>query len=229
MLSIAKVQGQLSLTVRDHGKGFDVMSAQNQGNTHFGLFSIRERMEGIGGHFEIVSSAQQGTIARLLLPLESTPIANESASPGGASSITRIESPDRPWVRILMVDDHPLVRQGMRGVVEGVDNMQVIGEASNGKEAVALSLSLRPNVVIMDVNMPVMNGVEATRLIKAQCPGITVVGLSVNNDRQVQAAMKAAGASAYLTKDVAPELLCNVISEALGLKTKGDRPLEPVA
>jgi CheY-like chemotaxis protein len=81
----------------------------------------------------------------------------------------------------------------------------------------------------MDVNMPVMNGVEATRLIKAQCPGITVVGLSVNNDRQVQAAMKAAGASAYLTKDVAPERLCNVISEALGLKFGGPESLQSVA
>ena len=120
-----------------------------------------------------------------------------------------------------MVDDHPLVRQGLRGVVEGFDNMQVIGEASNGKEAVDQALSLRPNVVIMDVNMPVMNGIEATRLIKAQCPDITVVGLSVNNDRQVQAAMKAAGASAYLTKDTAPELLCKVISEALGLQFGG--------
>ena len=84
-----------------------------------------------------------------------------------------------------MVDDHPLVRQGMRGVVEGLNNMQVVGEASNGKEAVEQTLSLRPNVVIMDVNMPIMNGVEATRLIKAQRPDVIVVGLSVNNDRQV--------------------------------------------
>jgi DNA-binding NarL/FixJ family response regulator len=113
--------------------------------------------------------------------------------------------------------------------VEDFDNMQVIGEASNGKEAVEQTLRLRPNVVIMDVNMPIMNGVEATRLIKAQCPDVIVVALSVNNDRQVQAAMRAAGASAYLTKDTAPELLCKVISEALGLQFGGSESLQSVA
>ncbi len=228
-LAINIVQGQLSLTVSDKGDGFDVMTTQTPGDTHFGLFSIRERMEGIGGLFEIVSTPQQGTIARLLVRLEPIPISSDRPSPGEAPALARIESSDAPGVRILMVDDHPLVRQGMRGVVEGFANMKVIGEASNGKEAVELALNLRPNVVIMDVNMPVMNGVEATRLIKAQCPGITVVGLSVNDDWQVQAAMKAAGASVYLTKDAAPELLYQVISEALGQKLKGDMPLPSAA
>jgi PAS domain S-box-containing protein len=228
-LAIAKGQGQLSLTVSDGGKGFNVASAQSAADTHFGLFSIRERMEGIGGHFEIHSTPQQGTMARLHLPLGPSLMASDSPSVSEPLAPVRSAACGTPCVRILMVDDHPLVRQGMRGVVEGFDNMQVIGEASNGKEAVEQTLSLRPNVVIMDVNMPIMNGVEATRLIKAQCPDVTVVALSVSNDRQVQAAMRAAGASAYLTKDTAPELLCKVISEALGLQFGGSESLQSVA
>ena len=107
--------------------------------------------------------------------------------------------------------------------------MEVVGEASNGKEAVQLALDLRPDVIIMDINMPLMNGVEATKIIKAHCPEITVVGLSVNNDRQVQAAMKAAGASAYVTKDVASEMLCEVICKALGATPGNQDTIHSVA
>ncbi len=212
-LTIRLDKGRLSLVVRDEGQGFD--SAQELAGSHFGLFSIRERMEGIGGDFQVSSVPQRGTVARLSLPLVPVAHAMETGPSQDAKPPVPTQIGQTPTVRILMVDDHPLVRQGMRGVVEGFPNMEVVGEASNGKEAVQLALDLRPNVVIMDINMPFMNGIEATRIIKTQCPEITVVGLSVNNDRQVQAAMKVAGASAYLSKDVAPEMLCQIICEAL--------------
>ena len=219
-LAIRFDQGRLALVVCDAGKGFD--STQELAGTHFGLFSIRERMEGIGGAFEISSSPQGGTIARLSVPLTPALYAKANSLPQDVKSPVLTQIRQTPVVRILMVDDHPLVRQGMRGVVEGFPNMEVVGEASNGKEAVQLALDLRPTVIIMDINMPFMNGIEATRVIKTQCPEIIVVGLSVNNDRQVQAAMKAAGASAYLTKDVAPEMLCEVICKALGEASGGN-------
>ena len=226
-LSICLDEGRLSLTVCDNGVGFD--AAQESPGNHFGLFSIRERMEGIGGTFEISSLPWQGTVARLSLPLVADLHATEKGPHQDMSVPALSPTAQTPTVRILMVDDHPLVRQGMRGVVEGFANMEVVGEASNGKEAVQLALDLRPDVVIMDINMPLMNGVEATKIIKARCPEITVVGLSVNNDRQVQAAMKAAGASAYLTKDVAPEMLCEVICKALGEASGGQDTIHSVA
>ena len=123
--------------------------------------------------------------------------------------------PSTAAVRILMVDDHPLVRQGMRGVVEGFENMHVVGEAADGQEAVQLAESLRPDVIIMDVNMPRMDGIDATRAIKRANPQITVIGLSVHSSEQVEAAMKAAGAASYLTKDAAPEQLYSAITTAL--------------
>jgi two-component system response regulator DegU len=110
------------------------------------------------------------------------------------------------------VDDHPLVRQGLRGIVDGVDNMQVVGEAADGYQAVQFIKTHRPDVVVMDVNMPTMDGIEATRLIRRNFPEVAVIGLSVHNSDQIASAMREAGVMAYLKKDVAPEELQRTIA-----------------
>jgi CheY-like chemotaxis protein len=179
-------------------------------------------MQEIGGRFDLSSVPQQGTTAHLSIPLAPDVPAIRLGPPQHPHHPILATKWPTPGIRILMVDDHPLVREGMRGVVEAFSNMEVVGEASNGQEAVQLALDLRPNVVIMDINMPLMNGVEATRIIKTRWPEITIVGLSVNNDWQVQAAMTAAGASAYLSKDVAPEMLHRVICEAVGVTPQAE-------
>ena len=120
-----------------------------------------------------------------------------------------------------MVDDHPLVREGLRGVLEGYEHVRVVAEAADGNEAVTLASKLRPDVVIMDVNMPIMDGIEATRLITQTCPSMTVIGLSVHQSHQIERSMKEAGAVAYLTKDVAAEQLYAAITSALEKKVNG--------
>jgi len=114
-----------------------------------------------------------------------------------------------------MVDDHPMVRQGLRAIVEQFDRILVVGEAGNGQEAVQLAQTLVPDVVLMDVNMPTMDGIEATRQITACYAHVVVIGLSVHNSPQIAEAMKQAGAAAYLTKDAAPEQLNQAICGAL--------------
>lgn len=166
-LTIALQKNVLSLTVSDQGRGFDVTPEQGTTDTHFGLFSIRERMEAIEGTVEITSTPNQGTTASLKLSLAPLETATQSDK---TLRVSAAQSANTPDVRILMVDDHPLVRQGMRGVMDGFQNMHIIGGAADGREAVQLAESLRPDVVIMDVNMPNMDGVEATRLIKQNCP-----------------------------------------------------------
>ena len=107
-----------------------------------------------------------------------------------------------------------MVRQGLRAIVEQFDRIQIVGEARNGQEAVQLAQQLMPDVVIMDVNMPTMDGVEATGQITASNPHVVVIGLSVHHSSQVADAMKQTGAAAYLTKDAAPEHLYQAICGA---------------
>jgi DNA-binding NarL/FixJ family response regulator len=114
-------------------------------------------------------------------------------------------------VQVLLVDDHAMVRQGLRAVLESYDDIQVIGEAQNGSEAVSLVEELRPQVVVMDINMPKMNGIEATARIKTQWPQTIVVGISVNAEDDNRMAMLRAGAARLLTKEQAVEQLHDAI------------------
>jgi len=111
----------------------------------------------------------------------------------------------------LLADDHIVMRTGLRALLEHQPNLEVVGETENGRETVALAASLRPDVVVMDVGMPVLNGIEATQTIVTQCPTVAVVILSMHADESyVMRALKA-GARAYLLKDSAAADLIGAI------------------
>jgi DNA-binding NarL/FixJ family response regulator len=114
-------------------------------------------------------------------------------------------------IRILLADDHAVVRQGTRELLEQQDDLEVIAEASDGKEAVQLALRENPDVVIMDFSMPELNGIEATRQIKAVAPNIAVLVLTAYDSDQYIFAFLAAGAAGYLLKDVSVEQLIHAI------------------
>ena len=222
----------MRLEVRDEGIGFDPTGGSTIAlSSKFGLFSIRERMKALGGTFELESAPGKGTTATLVLPVNIV----------GGSDIGRLRTahpeplatqpkpshsalnPDMAGqcslkdglIRVLLVDDHAMVRQGLRSVLDGYADMEVVGEVGDGSEAVALVSTLKPSVVVMDINMPKMNGIEATAHIKHQFPDIIVIGLSVNTGGENQEAMKKAGAAALLTKEAAVEQLNRAIREAL--------------
>jgi two-component system response regulator NreC len=114
-------------------------------------------------------------------------------------------------LRILLADDHIVMRTGLRALLERQPNLEVVGESENGRETVALAASLRPDVVVMDVGMPVLNGIEATQTIVTQRPAIAVVILSMHADESyVMRALKA-GARGYLLKDSAAADLIGAI------------------
>jgi NarL family two-component system response regulator LiaR len=114
-------------------------------------------------------------------------------------------------IRILLVDDHAVVRQGTRELLEQQEDLEVIGEASDGREAVQLALQTRPDVVVMDFSMPELNGIEATRQIKAVAPNIAVLVLTAYDSDQYIFAFLAAGAAGYLLKDVSVDQLIRAI------------------
>jgi two-component system response regulator NreC len=114
-------------------------------------------------------------------------------------------------LRILLADDHIVMRSGLRALLDRQPNLEVVGESENGRETVALAASLKPDVVVMDVGMPVLNGIEATQTIVTQCPTIAVVILSMHADESyVMRALKA-GARGYLLKDSAAADLIGAI------------------
>lgn len=128
-------------------------------------------------------------------------------------------------ISVLLVDDHTVVRQGLRMVMSLEDDLEVVGEAANGREAVEAVTELSPQVVLMDLLMPVMNGVEAIRAIKAQHPDVEVVALtSVLEDRMVIDAVEA-GAAGYLLKETGPDALF----EAIRAAARGEVRLDPRA
>ncbi|HYO10680.1 MAG TPA: response regulator transcription factor [Tepidisphaeraceae bacterium] len=114
-------------------------------------------------------------------------------------------------MRILLADDHQIVREGLRTLLNQHDDMEVIGEAADGRRAVELATELAPDVVVMDVGMPGLNGIEATRQISLKGPETTVVALSMHSDRRFMGEMLKAGAKGYLLKDGAFEELATAI------------------
>ncbi len=114
-------------------------------------------------------------------------------------------------IRVLLVDDHKIIREGLRALIENQSDMQVIAESPDGRTAVQLAQQLSPDVVIMDIAMPDLNGVEATRQIIASSSSVKVIALSMRSDRRFVAEMLKAGASGYLLKDCAFEDLVRAI------------------
>ncbi len=116
---------------------------------------------------------------------------------------------------IIIADDHPLMRNALKMWIEEQQDMKVIAEASNGKEAVDICTKLRPNLVIMDINMPMLNGLEATRQIVAKCPETEVLVVTVHSDNEHILSIMRAGASGYLTKNSSGEEIVHAIRSVI--------------
>ena len=114
-------------------------------------------------------------------------------------------------IRVLLVDDHRLVRASLRSVLDGADGLEVAGEAANGEDALALARTATPDVVLMDVNMPGIGGLEATRKLRAAAPDARVIALTAHRADPYPAQMLDAGAAGYLTKDCDPDELIAAI------------------
>ena len=123
--------------------------------------------------------------------------------------------------RLLLADDHDLVREGIRAVLEGEPDLKVVGEAANGREAVELCRELEPDLVLMDVRMPEMDGLAATRAIKEELPQTSVVMVTMHESPDYLLEAIKAGAAGYILKDAAGERLVEAVRRTL----EGEAPL----
>lgn len=216
-LAMSRSGDQVKVIVEDKGRGFEPEEEESiPVEEGFGLFNIQERIEWYGGTFEIYSEPGKGTKATLYVPLkdkEKFDISEledfEEPLPPSAKEEVQTEL----WqdIKVLLVDDHDMVRRGLRQMIEEQDDMTTIAEAADGQKAVELARETSPDVIVMDVNMPVLDGIEATQKIKAEMPNIRIIGLSLHDRKEVNQDMRSAGASDYLTKDEAFETLCATI------------------
>lgn len=126
-------------------------------------------------------------------------------------------------IKLLLTDDHKIIRQGLRSLLDAEPDIEVIGEAENGRKTVQMVRELLPDVVVMDVTMPDLNGIEATRQILAEFPQVKIIALSMHHHEQFVTGMLTAGASGYLLKDCSVEELAAAVRAA----TRGDVYLSP--
>jgi PAS domain S-box-containing protein len=209
------------IQVSDEGVGFDpttTLHHENQSELGLGLFSIQERLALHGGHLDIKSAPGKGS--RFVLTLPRTGLRHL------ATDNAEVRHPDTAWLerlaydsasvrseslRILIADDHPVARTGLRELFSRRPTLQVVGEAANGVEAIVQAMTLQPDVIVMDVSMRQMNGIEATREIHATLPHIQIVGFSTHDDENTERLMRKAGAEAYFTKNEGTERLLDYL------------------
>jgi signal transduction histidine kinase len=175
VLEVEVTVGTLALTVSDQGVGFDPgRLGERSGTESFGLFSIRERLNLIGGTLAIRSAPGQGSRFTVSVPVASlggavpSPDAPVGTAPARPLDRTIVDAASK--VRVLLVDDLESSRNGLAQLLASEEDLEVVGEAGDGESAVALATRLKPDVVVMDVSMPGMNGIEATRRRKTAPP-----------------------------------------------------------
>jgi CheY-like chemotaxis protein len=214
-------KGHVQVVVADEGAGFDPAPVQPKDESGFGLLSMRQRLAAIGGRVEIDSAPGKGTRITLVVPTDLAKVSDVTVSPAAipqaspSTGATGRPAPAAPGdgqaIRVLLADDHAVVRDGLGKLLQLQLGIDVIGRASDGQQALDMALQLQPDVVVMDVTMPKLSGMEATRQILAKLPATHVIGLSMHIEPDIAAAMREAGAAAYLSKSAQPEALIATI------------------
>jgi CheY-like chemotaxis protein len=207
-VEIRQQEDQIQIAVADQGVGFNPASlrAANATTGGLGLFSLIERLAHLGGRMEIDSSPGEGTRITLFAPLSSLPL---KTAPLVAEKQTFVSAPNKRQtpsdnkekrIRVVLVDDHKIVRQGLAALLREQPYLQVVGEASNGQSALDLIRQIRPDIVLMDIGLPDISGIEVTQILHNELPDVRIIGLSMFDEGEKAAAIRKAGAVDYVSK-----------------------------
>jgi len=198
---LSSCDGWLTLTVSDKGKGFNtgILTDSDVSVTGLGLMKLKERTHYIGGNLLIDSTPGRGSQFIINVPTIMAKSLKRKSSHLAIFDQTQKTGEDKRY-RILLVDDHKVMRQGLTHLIKDKPDTEIVGEAANGRQAIEQVRQLKPNVVLMDISMPKMDGIEATRVIKSEYPDIKIIGLSMHDDEQVIEAMLKAGAESFVPK-----------------------------
>jgi signal transduction histidine kinase/CheY-like chemotaxis protein len=202
----------LQIRISAKGTGFD--------SAGLDLLKTTERLKLIGGDIEVKSKAGKGMIFSIKAPFIRPPAQSHpgqaSTEPSSKSTFARPGKPVGGMIRVLLADDHAVMRQGLSTQLSQEPDIAIIGEASDGQDALQKARDLHPDVILMDLGMPKMNGIEATRKIHSEMPDVRVIGLSIYDEKERANAMYAAGAVAYLSKSCSVSVLTAAIRHSTG-------------
>jgi CheY-like chemotaxis protein len=207
----------LYICVQDEGVGLQG-SQKAPGMTGseggFGLFSMQERLKIQNAEFEVISPANKGLKIEIRIPINPLSTTNEMILEQERIVLQKKILPsktDDKIIKILLVDDHQIVRKSIADLLKSIPMLQIVAQANNGLDAIEKTVRFLPDVIIMDINMPKLNGIETTRLIKKNFPDIKIIGLSVQDENDIADSMKKAGALTLLNISGDPEDLIATI------------------
>jgi PAS domain S-box-containing protein len=224
VIEVTQDAGRIQIEVADEGVGFDInqIGSKDINSGGMGLFSIKERLNYLGGRMEIESISGKGSRFRLITPpVKALEPASEIKSDMSAEFSIAVVPPSEPGrsrgrkIRIVLVDDHLVMRQGLAGLLRAEPDINIVGEASDGESSIKLAHDLQPDIVLMDISMPGMDGIQATRIIHQEMPDIKIIGLSMFQEGAQAAAICDAGAVDYLTKSGPARALIEAIHNAV--------------
>ena len=168
---------------------------------------------GSGSRFKLITSPI--SMKTVISPIDKESIASIAIA---AQQETTVGS--EKAIRVILVDDHMVMRQGLAGLLQAEPDIEIVGEASEGQSAIDLIRELRPDVVLMDISMPGMDGIHATRIIHKELPEVHVIGLSMFQEGEQESAMREAGAVDYLTKSGPADALIEAIRACIRVSKK---------
>ena len=211
-LTVRSDDRNVRVTLADHGVGMDVQKARETGS---GLSGLIRRLEVFGAVVSIEVEPGAGTTVHIDVARPRAGERGEAKTPIGAGG-PRTDGPAAgpapgEAIRILLVDDHEIVRHGLAQVFEQEPGMEVIGQAESGEQALEMADRMEPHVILMDISLPGISGIETTRRLTAAHPALRVIGLSIHEQEDVSTALRNAGAAGFVTKDQPTDELLGAI------------------
>lgn len=227
---ISTTADQIKVEIEDYGKGFQAARSkfpqESVARLGVGIQGMTERIRQLGGRLEITSRPKRGTLVTATIPLHSSQLAPPAASasssspPSAVSTNTSVAAHHHQRQQVLIADDHDMLRRGVRNTLQTEPDLEICGEAVNGQDAVDKVRELHPDLVILDINMPVLNGLVATRQILRYCPKTKIVIFSVQDSDQTRQEVRAAGAHGFVSKGEDSHDLVRVVRDVLKKNTQ---------
>jgi CheY-like chemotaxis protein/two-component sensor histidine kinase len=225
-LRLSTTADEIKLEIEDWGRGIQAPRSkapqESVARLGVGIQGMTERIRQLGGRLEITSSPKRGTLVSATIPLCSSQVAIPAATAGSGSALSADGSVAAQHERqqILIADDHEMLRRGVRNTLQTEPDLEICGEAVNGQDAVDKARELHPDLVILDINMPVLNGLVAVRQILRYCPSTKIVIFSVHDSDQTRQEVHAVGAHGFVSKGKDSHDLLRVVRDVLKRNTQ---------